>query len=409
MVKKLLSSCRSLPEYTVILYPDENGVYLPITYPLRGALPGGNLMSAISGTGKAPSHIIRQRGPFQDGSTPIDMRWDERGLEISIQKSLFSRTAYWDRRWDVIDWLRPNRAFDPARTEVQPLILRHYLPGGKIERGHDLVLEAGSQVVTSLTGHFVHWGLLAGELFTITDSLADDGNYRAVEVPNDYTVILDSPMTNDETGITWKYRRAQSYRDLRMLLEDGPGFNEPAMVQPHGFEDTLTFTADDPFWYGPEQSESWAIEDALGDLVFDLAGAWFGPTPGVGRWLFAPNFVGETVQLIYWGHEGALPIIQLTGPATNPAISNSTLGVTLTLSYTISAGETVTIDTLNQIVKNNLGDNLFGYLNGDVANFAISPNPQAPQRINNITLSFSGGVAGQSEGTLLWRSRYASL
>lgn len=395
--------CVDLPEYTQILYPDENGQYLPIPYTLR------DVMGSLSGGGKAPSHVIRQRGPFQDGTTPLDMRWDGRTVELSLSKTWRTRTDYWDRRWMLMDMLRPNRAFDPSRSAPQPLILRHWLPGGKIQRGVDLRLTNASAFVQAYSGRFVHWGLQPGEQFTITGSTGDDGTYTILNVPNDFTVQLDTAMTATEADVHYTYRRGQSYRDLFMLLDDGPSYGEPAQVLPQGIDDAITLTADDPFWYGPPQEQSWNLAEAFGDLVMDLKGAWMGATPGVGRWLFYPSFVGESVSVVYWGHEGALPVIEITGPATNPSINNATLGITLTMDYEVAAGEVVTIDVLNLTVTNNFGDNLFAFLNGDVANFIISPNPQAPLRINDINLSFSEGQGGLSEGKILWRNRYVSL
>ncbi len=398
------------PEYQEILYPIADGVYRPLPYAVRGVSHTGALQVALGGVGMAPHHFLTQRGPFQDGSTPLDMRWDERTLELEITQAFRTRSDYWDRRWSLVDQLRPNRSFDIRRLAPQLLIFRHWMPGGRMQYGSDLQIEAGSNQVTSLSGRFVHWGLKAGETFTISGSIADDGNYTVVSVMNDFTVTLNAALTNDEAGVHFAYRRDYSLRDLYMLLDEGPDFNEPGEgILDHGYREVLRYTAHDPFWYGLEQSATWGIEGALGDLVFDLAGAWFGNTPGVGRWLFAPNYVGETVNVIYWGHEVSPPIIEVVGPAINPTIVNSTLGVTLVLSYTVAAGESVEIDTLNLTVVNNAGTNLAMFLSGDVANFGISPDPQAPGRINQIFISFGGGVVGQSSAVIKWRNKYVSL
>ena len=151
-----------------------------------------------------------------------------------------------------------------------------------------------------------------------------------------------------------------------MLLDDGPTLFEPGSVD-NGFRDVFRYIAHDPFWYGLEQSETWDIAGSIGDLVFDGFGAWFGTTPGTGRWLFYPTFVGETVNLVYWGHEAGFPIIEIYGPANDPKIVNTTIGITLTFSYSVAVGEKVTIDTQNLTVSNNAGDNLSPYLSGDIA------------------------------------------
>ncbi len=371
---------------------------------------GGGPLRGTSNFGLPPIRFITQRGPFQDGETPLDMRLDPRVIQIDVADYICNRPNFWTLRNELLDLLRPNRAFSADGT-YRPLIYRKRLPGGKPERGSDLVTTNGSPTVTSNYGRFVHYGgLAAGDYFEITSG-ADAGTYAVAAVLNDYTIVLDTALGADATHIGWRYYRNNALRDLRVLLEMGPTFDE--QVGPHrhpeGYRETLRLVAHNPLWYGPEQTQSWGISAAIGDLVFDGAGAWFGATPGIGRWVFAPTFVGETVSVIYWGTYAARPIIVLTGPAVNPTISNTTLNVQLDFAYSIAAGETVTIDTQALTVKNAADDNLQPYLSGDLATFQIAPRPQAPGRRNSIFISFSGGVAGQSTATLKWQNQYIGV
>lgn len=391
------------PEADQILVPGVGSEYE--THPLLTLFGfGRGALKSTDGMGHAPLHFITQRGPYQDGESVLDMRYDTRTVQILIEESLAGRTSYFDTRWDLLDLLRPNRSFGAT---VRPLIYRKWLPAGKIERGTDMSVTNGSNVVTSHDGRFIGRGLDAGVTVTIGGVA-----YTIESVPNDYTLYLTAnyaAATADD--VAWIYRRGWGKRDLYCLLESGPNFNEGINPKPptSGYREALRFVAHDPFWYGMEQEQTWEVEGALGDLVFDGAGAWFGVTAGTGRWLFAPTFVGETVSVVYWGTVGAKPVITITGPATNPVVENTTTGARIEMDYAVAGGETVTIDTLALTVTNQLGTNLQPYMTGDLATFSLEPHPQAPNRINQVYVSFSEGVAATSTAQLTWRNRHSGL
>ena len=349
----------------------------------------------------------------------LDYRYDARTVQMLLEEAINSRWEQFDRRFDLTDLLRPNRSFPAAAGNVRPPYFRKWLPAGKLQRNTDLETTAGSASVISHDGRFVHWGVRPGDTFLITSGF-DIGTYTVLIVENDYTVLLDAKMVATATGVHYEYLRGWGLRDLYFLLESGPAFDEDstgAKLVPTGYREVLRFVGHDPFWYGQEQSETWEIAEALGDLVFDGEGAWFGETgggvcagsSGGGRWLFSDSSVSETIAVVYWGTREAKPTITIEGPAETPVIGNSTIGVTLELDYTVAAGETVTIDTLALTVENNAGANLQPYLSGDLAAFGLYPDPQAPNRENSIFVSFDDGVFGQSAAVLTWRNRYVSL
>jgi len=399
-------------EASQILVPDTGGEYE--VYSLLSLTQ--SMLLATSGTGMAPHHFITQRGPLQDGSSPLDMRWDDGTLQLLIADSQLNRTDYFDARGALVRLLRPNRSFGWPDGVVRPLIFRKWLPYGKQEFGTDLALTAGSNIVRSQTGRFVERGLDPGCTLTISSTVADDGEYVIDDVRNDYTLQLASAMVNAETGAHWNYMRRWGKRDLYCLLEEGPRFDEgpgPNPLTPQGFREALRFVSNDPLWYGQEQSEIWAT-DLLGALIFDTdrtssVRAWFGKTRGQGYWFFGVDAaVSESIEVVYWGTVGAKPVVTITGPATNPIIANNTTGARIEMDYSAAAGETITIDTLAQTVTNNFSENLQPFTTGDLATFEIVPHPQAPDGANVMHVSFTEGAVA-SAVTMAWRARYESL
>ena len=395
-------------EHDQILVPVD-----PTLYPAHGDIPAGyrpytllhltrKLLHGTSGFGLAPLHFITSRGPFQDGETALDMRLDTRTIQIVVGEPVSTDTEYWDKRGELLDLLRPNRSFNGI---MRPLIYRKWLPGGKVEFGSDLVATNGSTTVTSATARFLERGLDAGQTITIGAA-----PYTVAAVPNDYTVTLGAAYGGaTDTDVPFRWRRGWGKRDLYCLLEAGPNFDEgpeSSPYYPRGYYEVLRFVAHDPAWYGLEQSEDWILPASLGGLVFDGTGAWFG---AAGAWLFDTSHVSETVEVVYWGTVGARPAVTIDGPARLPVIANDITDTEIRLDYTVVEGETVTIDTLALTVENGDGDNLQPYMSGDLATFTLEPAPQAPARVNRITVSFASGKPGTSAATMTWRNQYIGI
>lgn len=394
-----------LTEGDQILVPNGNGTYRPYSLLMLFGL-NKRLLEEARNQGMAPLHFITQRGPYQDGETPLDMRWDPRTFQIVISEKLLHRTTLWDRRNQLLDLLRPSRSFQGV---VYPLVYRKWLPGGKVERGSDLVVANGGTTATSVSGRFLHQGgLEAGARISI-----EGVDYTISSVPNDFTLILATAYAGSTTANgRWQYTRKRAFRDIFCLLEQGPQFDSgpgPAPFYPQGYREALRFVAHDPFWYGTEQSQTWVIPDEIGDLVFDGAGAFFGLASGNGRWAFVAGAVGETVDVVYWGTRRARPIVYVDGPASDPSMTHLGTGRQIVLDYDVAAGETVIIDTLNLTVSNSAGTNLMPYTSGDLALFGIEPPPVAANRVNQIQIAFSGGLVGVSAARLVWRNMYVGI
>ena len=164
----------------------------------------------------------------------------------------------------------------------------------------------------------------------------------------------------------------------------------------------------DPLWRGREQERIWALPDTFGDLIFDGEGAWFGVTGVTGRWIYNPDYISESVPVHYRGHDISRPIITVKGPARTPSITNVTTETTLNLTYNIDEGEEVVINIDTLSITNNRGDNLLGYLRGNLSGFGLVPEPAADDGVNIISITF-GDATSASSASIKWRNVYAGI
>lgn len=91
------------------------------------------------------------------------------------------------------------------------------------------------------------------------------------------------------------------------------------------------------------------------------------------------------------GIDSVRPLWIINGPATNPTLTNSTTGQTITWNGTVPAGATLTIDMDRQTAALN-GANVFAQLEGDWIELAVGPN--------KLQYSASGGATADS--TIEW-------
>jgi len=167
--------------------------------------------------------------------------------------------------------------------------------------------------------------------------------------------------------------------------------------------DAVKLYAPDPTWYDPsESSAEWtlAIQDELSfPAEFPIS--------------FGNDAIAETVAVAYSGTWLAYPIVTFTGPIDAPSIRNITTGEKLELSYTVSAGESVIIDTRygNKTVRNNSGVNLISYLSSDsdLATFHIAADPEAEDGENLLFASGTDAIFGQTSIRCEWNDRYIGI
>lgn len=392
-----------IPGADQIRIPMPDGTYrdYPLTH-LMG-IKGNQLMSR-QGFGMPPIKIIDQQGPIQDGSTLVTSRINSRVIQVLIHKQVLNVLDLDRFKYELVDMIRPNRVFSDRGGVPTPLVYRKWLPGGALIRGTDGVLTNGSEYFTSQTAKFVHHGLRVGSLVYIDPA----GGYVPMVVQsvlNDSTIEWFNWGVATVTDIPWYYRSEPCFRDLYCTLEYGPAFNSTQQDE-NGYTEAMRFYAADPFWYGGEQSVVWDIINEYNHLKFDYGdpgvvtpSAQFGTT-----WEFANTYVTEDIDLAYWGHYGAVPIITIDGPGRDYIFSNTDLNSQITFNYTVADGEQIVIDTLSLTAVSSINGDVFSSLSGDITGFLLSPDV-ANDRVNTIRVEFSAARAN-SAVTMSWQNRY---
>lgn len=165
-----------------------------------------------------------------------------------------------------------------------------------------------------------------------------------------------------------------SVRELQVRFKDDGGYSLRHDPEVRMDAIGLTFVADDPWWYGPEQISNYSMADTnlpnffgTGAPVFNIV------APGGNSGVWAVNN----------GDAEAWPTYEVYGPATAADFWLSINGVfrQTSLGYTLGAGESATIETAptRQIALKNDGTVLNRYMGADFA-----PIPVANETVNYV-------------------------
>lgn len=188
-----------------------------------------------------------------------------------------------------------------------------------------------------------------------------------------------------------------AYRAFDCFLTQGPNFQprQPNRWDEWALQEVLRFTAFNPVAYDPAvNTQSFMLPE---QLVFPIT--------------FPIVFGGlnDTENIAYTGTWLEYPTIELTGPMTNPVITNLATGETIALTYDIPAGVTVTITLTygNKTVTDSLGNNLIGTVTpaSALASFHLAPDPEAAGGINPINVA-AGSVGASASAVISYFDRY---
>lgn len=173
-----------------------------------------------------------------------------------------------------------------------------------------------------------------------------------------------------------------------------------------------------------------------GDITLDNDGAWRGEyfgligywTPAVTRGVvwgtptttqvraLAPYVMGSTtygITGLNLGDVPAYPYITLTGPLTNPVLTNQQTGGSISLvGLTLGSTDTAILDlrTGNKTLTDLAGNNLLGSVTTlplSMADFYLAPAPEAPEGYNIISVT-AGSIGTAALVSLQHTNKYLS-
>ncbi len=189
----------------------------------------------------------------------------------------------------------------------------------------------------------------------------------------------------------------------RILRGPSGNWDATGALLPSSLEESLQLVCDDPIWRLPVTTTVTATI-----IIVDSC------LPICVPYCLGDDIIDEAFDVQYCGTwDGDVLTIEITGPVILPVITNVTTDKQIKLNYTVSAGEKVTINIRPNIVtvKNNSDVNLIGVIDevSDLVTFTLAAiGSQTSNGINEITMTGSGGVTGDTQISMTFDTRHIS-
>ena len=161
--------------------------------------------------------------------------------------------------------------------------------------------------------------------------------------------LVDAPTVEELYQIYPKYHVALNFEDINYYSYYENSSGEEIYGKSAEIKLTTTTGTGGLIWDG--LGATW---DNLGAIWEESSGG--GPT----------TVLVDSIESIY-------PVWTITGPATNPELTNITTGATLSYTGTVTAGSKLVIDMFNKTAKLN-GTSVIGNISGDWIHFAPGNN-----------------------------------
>lgn len=240
-------------------------------------------------------------------------------------------------------------------------------------------------------GTFARWSHVEQRLITLPLHMQADTNPDLVAMKRRLTLafLATAPGAGVPVSGTLRVTRSDgTWREIGCLYSDGLGGADEGTISPFIDRAVVQLVCPDPWWYG----ESSVAADFSAALT---ARNYLNPyeTLSTGRTL------GD-VSVDIAGDAAVSPVWELHGPATSVTIRYEPSGPGFTYGA-ISAGSTITVDTQNYTVTDNLGVSRIGNIAWPSSTlFQMRPGP------NSLLVSIQGGVTGTSSVRLSYRPRW---
>lgn len=192
-----------------------------------------------------------------------------------------------------------------------------------------------------------------------------------------------------------------------IVVRADPGMVFPSVAQSNNnwaLQEQFDFIAFSPLFFNSAQAVISLSSSAQVELVFPITFPITFGTSGV---------LLTTGSITYAGTWKSYPIITLTGPYTRAVIINQQTGIQIFMSVPILTGEQRIIDLTPgaQSITDQDGNNKFSDLGAgtNLIDFAIKPDPEVPDGIQEITIQLVDGVAGTSAAQIDYYEMFFAL
>lgn len=209
------------------------------------------------------------------------------------------------------------------------------------------------------------------------------------------------PSNKDGTLVVEYPDGRQRYITTRVL--GGLDFNMDTQAG-HSIRTVVKLRCSDPTWYDPNQVTLPIVTISGTPTVY----------PKIYPTTYGTSAFGGSYDIYYDGTWLSYPIITVTGPVTNFSITNTSKNqnITLVSGTTITAGNQLRFDLRYgyKTVTDQNGVNKIGLIDSssELAQFAIYPQPDVADGINNILVTGTGTTTASSV-YLSYYNRYVGI
>ena len=170
----MVPNARTKPGFRLeLITPDDESIDLH--------MPPDRVVQGMSGWGMSAHQRTSTRGPFQQGSTVISQRLDERTVSFTLRHNGCSKTSWMGNRGTWVDYLRENRKplFSP---EPSQLIWHYIVNDTYTSRALDVYFEDGFSFAPSRAGVWDLYSIQEQLSFIAHDPLVYDPTINTVTV-----------------------------------------------------------------------------------------------------------------------------------------------------------------------------------------------------------------------------------
>lgn len=184
----------------------------------------------------------------------------------------------------------------------------------------------------------------------------------------------------------------------------GPGFSATPDDEWREWDinDPIIIECFDPIWFDPEcLTANIGSQIISAQLVFPITFPI----------IFGSGTIDYAFSVTYTGTWFAYPVIDITGPCSSFVLEHTTLSKTITYRRTIAAGETLSLNLVNQTLINDTdGLDYWPYLasDSDLDSFRLEHDPEVAGGVNSFEFHLDNATTA-SAVVLQYQNRYIGI